>query len=185
MTKTIKTLLVVPSILLLSVSSLAFADSGARTYDYHIGDAFLTSLDPSFGPAVAMAPSGDKVEIVGTGTLDIHAKSVTGGGTFIHKNSSGVVVTGTWTALELLSFHSYGSGVVQGLPATFEGGQALLRIHLSPAGGGAGFDAVLQIHCELGDKIPSGVHEGIRLNVPGIINFNQEVSGATVYIRTS
>lgn len=182
----ISVLLISISLLILPMAPSVFADSGARTYDYHLGDAFLTALDPSFGPDVAMAPNGDTVTVEGTGTFSIHAKSVSGGGTFTHKDKNGNVLgTGTWSALQLLSFHSYGNGTPQGLPPEFEGGQLIMRVHLSPDADGPGFDAILQVHCELGDHIPAGVHEGIRLNVPGVANFNQEVSGATVYVRTS
>lgn len=164
---------------------MAVADSGAREYDYHIGDAFLTAIDPSFGPAIAKAPNGDTVEIVGTGTLGIHAKSVTGGGTVVHKDSDGNVIgSASWEATELLSFHSYGSGSAQGLPEEFEGGKAVIRVHIAVDGGGPEFDGILQVDCVLGDKVPGGAAEGVRLNVPGVANFNQEVSGATLFVRT-
>ena len=84
--------------------------------------------------------------------------------------------------MELLSFHSYGSGAAQGLPEEFEGGQALILVHINPDAGGPGFDAVLQVDCLLGDKIPSGAEEGIRLNVKGGLNFNKEVSGFTIFV---
>jgi len=111
------------------------------------------------------------------------SKSASGAGNFTHKNAGGsVLASGTWTALDLLSFHSFGSGAVQGLPANFEDGKALLRVHLSPAAGGT-FDAILRITCHLGDKIPSSSEEGIRLNVQGGLNFTDEAGGNTLFIR--
>ena len=162
----------------------ASADSGSATYVYLIGTDFLCGLEPSACPDVASAPNGDTLEMTGQGTLSIHPKAVTGAGNFTHKDAAGnVLASGTWTATELLSFHSYGSGAAQGLPPELEGGKALIRVHLSPAAGGAGFDAILRVTCELGDKIPAGAAEGVRLNVQGGLNFNKEVSGENLFIR--
>jgi hypothetical protein len=163
----------------------ARADSGARTYDFLIASDFLCGLEPSACPAIAMAENGDTVEITGAGTFTIHPDTVHGGGSFAHKDAAGhVLFTGTWTAVEVLSFHSYGSGAVQGLPQEFEGGQLMLRVLMDPGEpGGARFPAILWVHCLLGDKIPQGSEEGIRLNVPGVLNFQQTVSGFTLFIR--
>jgi hypothetical protein len=161
----------------------AIADSGQRDYQVLLGAGALCSLDPNFCPTVAMAPNGDVVEFSGTGTFNIRSKVASGAGNFTHKNAAGnVLASGTWIAVELLSFHSFGSGAVQGLPANFEGGKALLRVRLSPAGGGA-LDAILRVTCHLGDKIPASAEEGIRLNVQGVINFTEEAGGNTLFIR--
>ena len=167
----------------LGASSVA-ADSGSANYVYLIGTEPLCGLDPSACPDVARAANGDTIDMTGSGTLSIHPKSVSGGGDFVHKDAAGNVLgSGTWTATELLSFHSYGSAAVQGLPSEFEGGKAMIRVHLSPAAGGAGFDAILRVTCLLGDKIPASAEEGVRLAVQGILNFNKEVSGFTLFIR--
>lgn len=144
-----------------------------------------------------MAPNGDTVELTGSGTLTIHPKSVTGGGTAVHKNRAGSVLgTARWEAVELLSFTSYGS---QGdLPPDFEGGLALIRVHLRPdSAPRLVFDGVLQVHCLVGafpanaayrlGHPPGGVEEGIRLAVSraGSLNFNEQVSGFTIFIRTN
>jgi hypothetical protein len=172
------------ALLLLSLSaSQAVADSGQRGYQFLLGAGALCSLNPSFCPTVAMAPNGDVVEFSGTGTFDLRSKVASGAGTFTHKNAAGsVLASGTWVAVELLSFHSFGSGAAQGLPTNFEGGKALLRVRLSPAGGGA-LDAIVRVTCDLGDKIPAASEEGIRLNVPGISNFTEEAGGNTLFIR--
>src|SRR5262245_9311266 len=102
----------------------AVADSGARDYQFLFGAGARCMLNPTFCPTLALAPNGDIIEFTGTGTFSIHPKSVSGAGNFIHRNAAGTVLaSGTWTAVDLLSFHSYGSGAVQGLPANFEGGK--------------------------------------------------------------
>src|SRR5712692_196312 len=71
-------------------ASLGAVDqSAAATYNWHAGDAFLIALNPAFGPAVAEASNGERVELKGTGTLGIHPNSATGGGTFVHRNAAG------------------------------------------------------------------------------------------------
>ena len=167
--------LIVSSFSLLASVAPASAQSATATFNYLVGSASR--------PDVARAPSGDTISMSGSGTLSIHPDSVTGSGSFTHKDASGTVkATGMWTALQLLSFVSYGSS--PGLPPTFEGGKALVLIHLSPSAGGSGFDAVLRITCLVGSPPPSA-DEGIRLNVQDVINFNREVSGFTLFIRTS
>lgn len=168
---------------------VSFASHNSGMYDWHVGDAFLTAVDPSFGPTVSSARNGDTIEVVGTGTMTVQTgrDEVTGGGTFVHKDSDGDVIgQGTWTAERLLSFRSYGNGVPQELPENFFGGRTRMRIHLAPGGGGEGFDGILEIDCILGDKIPSSAKEGIELNVFGSApNFREEVSGATLFVKTS
>lgn len=162
----------------------AWADSGAATLEYLIGTGFLCDLAPSACPNVARAANGDTLEMTGEGTLSIHPKAVTGGGEFTHKDAEGNVLGGgTWTATKLLSFHSYGSGAAQGFPPETEGGKAEIQVHLTPALGGPGFDAILRVTCELGDKIPASAVDGVRLNIQGVLNFNEEVSGFTLFIR--
>lgn len=169
--------------------TVAFASHNNGTYDWHVGDAFLTAVDPSFGPTVSSARNGDTIEVVGTGTMTIQTgrDEVTGGGTFVHKDSDGNVIgQGTWTAERLLSFQSYGNGVPQGLPENFFGGRTRMRVHLAPDGGGEGFEAILKIDCAIGDKIPASAKEGIELNIfGGAPNFREEASGATLFVKTS
>jgi hypothetical protein len=155
------------------------------TFAYHIGDALIESL--GFPPGnQAMAENGDVLTVIGTGTFDVAARSATGGGTFVHKNSGGMTVgSGTWAATELLTFQSYGNAVPQGLPPTFFGGRVALKVLLTPiANPSVHLPAILQIECALGNTPPSAV-EGIRLNGQDVINFNKTVpeSGANVYIK--
>ena len=177
--------LIVFGLFLLVRGAPVSAQSATVTYNYLAGSGLLCSLPspPPPCPDVASAPNGDTVTIAGKGTLSIHPDSVTGGGTFIHKSASGTVRgKGTWTAQKLLSFVSYGTAPP--FPSTFEGGKALISVHLSPSTGGAGFEGVLRITCLVGSP-PAGAHEGVRLDVQDVINFNKEVSGDTLFIRTS
>ncbi|MBI4035884.1 hypothetical protein HY383_02960 [Candidatus Daviesbacteria bacterium] len=178
MIRLIKKFLITFAILLALLSlfsGVAFARAGTVNYEYHIGDNFLGVVH---GPTVVRASNGDTIEITGSGILSVHNKSVSGGGTFVHKDSSGNVLgNGTWTAVQLLSFKSYGNGVPQGTPEEFEGGLALIRVHLSP-----GFDAIMQVDCLLGNP-PAGAEEGVRLAIQGVLNFNKEISGETLYVR--
>ncbi len=153
----------------------ASAAGPSATYHYLIGTGFLCTLGPDVCPDIAMAPNGDMVEITGAGTLGVHPKSVTGGGTFKHKNAAGAVLgMGTWSAEELISFKSFGQNGT--FPAGFSGGVARILIHLSP-----GFDAILEVDCDLHTN-PPGHEEGVRLNVPGVIHFNKKVSGGNIFI---
>jgi hypothetical protein len=165
------------------VGTLAAHETG--TFAYHVGDAFIETLGFPAGNK-ARADNGDVVTIIGTGTFDFAAKSATGGGTFVHKTSSGAVVgSGTWAAIGVLDFQSYGNAVPQGLPPTFFGGRVMLTTLLTPsANPSAHLPAILQIECALG-KVPGGAVEGVRLNVQDVINFNKTVpeSGANLYIK--
>ena len=138
------------------------------SYQYLVGVEGLAS------PDVAMAAGGDRIETTGQGTFTLHSKSITGSGSFTLNAPDGTILaSGTWTATQLLSFNSYGGPA--GTP--FEGGLALIEVHLS-----TGPDAVLELDCLVGSPPPSG-HEGIRLAVEGGPNFNQQVSGETLFIR--
>jgi hypothetical protein len=157
---------------------------GPATYDWHAGDAFLAGLNPAFAPAKAMAPNGDIIELSGTGTLSVFPKAVTGGGTFTHKDADGNVIgSGDWTATALVSFQDYGASPVAGFPADFRAGNALIRVHLTAAGGAVQLDGTLRITCHLPETdVPGGFVEGVRLEVDRALNFNQEAGGATLFI---
>ncbi len=163
-------------------ANITSADSGSASFQYLVGSGLVCGLDPTACPDIASAANGDSIEISGQGTLSIHPKTVTGTGTFVHKDLTGAILaTGIWTAEQLLSFDSYGTS--PGLPPNFEGGLALILVHLSPDTGGPGFDAVLQVNCGVG-KAPKG-HSGdfAKLAVQQGVNFNTPVSGFTLYIR--
>lgn len=164
----------------------AAADSGARTYTWLLASDFLCGLAPDARgpacPAISIAANGDTIELSGSGTLSIHPTAVSGGGVFTHTFVGGGSISGSWVATELLSFHSYGSGAAQGFPPDFEGGLALVRVQLS-VGGTPVAEGVMQIDCTLGEHIPADAEDGARLAVAGALNFNEEISGFTVFIR--
>ena len=163
----------------LSVPHVSAApDTTARTY--LIATDVLCVLFPSECPAIARADNGDTVEITGMGTFTPHPKLATGAGTFVHKSPGGAVIaSGTWEALELISFKSYGTSAL--FPATFEGGRATLRILLSVSGTPVS-EGVLQVDCLVGNP-PAGAVEGVRLVVQAFdFNFNKEVSGVTLFL---
>jgi len=167
-------------LLLVSLSAISVsADSGSASYDYLIGTALCP--DPEC-VAVARADDGDTIEIAGAGTLSIHPKSVSGGGTFTHHFAGGGSGSGTWTATELLSFNEYHCFFEAGL-GVICGGRVLIRVHLVAAGGSPQADAILEMTCILGGKAPASAVEGIRLAIQDGLNFNQELGGLDLFIK--
>lgn len=143
---------------------------------------------------MAEEPNGDTVTVRGTGRFDKDADSATGGGTFVYKSANGTVLgSGTWTATGLVTFQFFGCGSLHGSPrpATVCGGRVLLNVHLvgNEAGSPLAADGMLTVICEAGNppdgRIPEGMMEGSKLNIPGLSNFNEQVSGNTVFIRAT
>lgn len=154
--------------------------AGEGVIDFPALDGLLCDLGIPC-PDVATASNGDTIVIEGHGTLSVHPKSVTGGGTFTHNFAEGSG-SGTWEAIELLSFKSYGSNVPGGLPASFEAGKAIIRVHL--VAGEMEAHGILTVGCLLGGPSePGGAFEGVRLNLQGGPNFNKPDVGATLFIR--
>ena len=136
----------------------------------------------------ALAPNGDTVAITGEGEFSMFPKSIEAAGTFTHRNAEGIVLaTGTWTAVALLDYQSYGCGVVFGtpIPANFCGGKVKMNVLLTPDGTSLQIPGQLTVLCVIGDHRPRSAAEGVRLNVPGIVNFNEATGGDNVYIRLS
>ncbi|HEV2138923.1 MAG TPA: hypothetical protein VGR53_08775 [Nitrososphaerales archaeon] len=168
--------------------SLSFANVSSANGDpkrqYLVGTGFLCNIAPSFCPDVAKASNGDTVTISGSGTFNAASMHATGSGSFVHRGSTGTIKGfGTWTAEKLVSWTPGGFSTAGGLlPSGSEGGIAVLKVHISPATGGAGFTALLTILCGLNTP---GVEEGINLNVVGVINFDSLPSnhGNTLFIQ--
>jgi hypothetical protein len=136
---------------------------------------------------VTQASNGDRIALQGRGTLGIHPKSATGGGTFTHTNAAGTVLgSGVWAVTELLSFQSYGPPS-PGFPVpNASAGKAQFRVVFTPAGTTLTLGGIMDVECILpGSAAPGGTVEGVRVVVPGVANFNQPVSGGTLFIRTS
>lgn len=163
----------------------AAAASGSATFTYLAGTGILCGLGPSACPDVARADNGDTIAITGIGSISVHPKSASGGGTFTHTFTGGSV-SGTWTATQLLSFVDYGSGT-DGFGPPLHAGNALIAVNLI-VGGTVVHTGILEVTCRLpgaGGPSEMGKEEGVRLNVQDAINFNQKVSGFTVFIQTS
>lgn len=174
-TKSMKVFLFSLSVLCLSTSAQQASAEPAvsATFQYLAASDFLC---PDNCPDISGADNGDTVEIRGKGTLSTNPASVSGGGTFTHKDSAGSVLeSGSWTARTLISFVPYDSLAVIGLPNIF-GGKAVIRVELS-----TGLNAILTIDCAIFS--PLGHTEGVTLNIQDVINFNKEISGETLFIK--
>ena len=162
----------------------AAAASGSATFTFFAGAGPVCGLEADACPAVAKAANGDTIAIRGTGSISVHPNSASGGGTFKHTFSGGSV-SGTWTATGLLSYVDYGSGT-DGFGPPLHAGNALIRVNLL-VGGTVVHTGILEVTCRLpgaGGPSEMGQGEGVRLNVQDAINFNDKVSGLTVFIQT-
>ena len=161
------------------------AASPAIKWTYHVGDAYLASLDPTFSPDVAMASNGDTFTLTGTGTYNPGGPA-TGGGTFVHADPSGATRHfGTWTAVNVLSYTDFGNGVVNGFPRSFHGGILVLAVTIAPTDvPGLVRSGTLTITCVIGDSVPAGAEEGFTAAIPGVITFGEPVSGNTLFVLT-
>lgn len=159
-----------------------FAQSGTEIYELVM-----------FAPNMGRAPNGDEVAVLGNGTFQVNPKDVTASGTFTHTDSDGNVLgSGTWEATQLISYVSYGCGVVAFtdpdiiLPPNFCGGALKLRVLLTTPVGV--FDGILTVFCIIGPNPPTPhstpTGEGVTLDVPGLINFNHTADGGNVFVRT-
>jgi len=124
----------------------------------------------------AMAPDGSTITMTGHGTLMAGPESsATGGGTF--KNSAGV--SGTWTALAVEGFVSYGTRLPGSNfpPPPATGGMTKLRVALSN-----GQTGVLTIFCVIGSP-PPPVMEGINLVLGGGVSseYTMQDGGNTIF----
>ncbi len=158
----------------------ASADSGHCDYQYLLASGSLCDLEETACSDIAMAPNGDTIDISGEGTLNIHSKGVTGGGSFTHHTPVGPI-SGTWAANQLLGFHEFGCGGGP-FPPNFCGGHVLMSVTLS-VGGTPVHNGTLEFDCVIG-KPPAGFEEGVRLAVRGGLNFNEKLSGDTLLIKS-
>lgn len=181
--------LLAASLLLVALAPTASAKSETANFDFLVASGPLCGLDPLACPAIAAASNGETIEVTGSGAISVHPMSASGGGSFVHRDALGVMIAeGNWTVDGLISFHSYGSGAAQGLPEDFWGGQATLAVTFTV--GTVNIPGVLVVDCELG-KVPGGAAEGVTVlvtrspSVPHAVNFNESVSGLTVFINTT
>jgi len=164
----VATMVVVAALLSLAFASQSALANRGGTRTYIVGTdppcTIVPEVPPELAcPAISMADNGDTIDVAGAGTFNPTTRAADGGGTLTHKDAANAVVgSGTWTALRVLGFHSYGTDTIAGM--LLEGGQVLLRVRLVAGGGAIVLDAVLQIDCEIG-KVPPGATEGMRLTV--------------------
>ena len=169
-------------LLTLSISGVATASNNPKR-EFFAGAGFICSISSTFCPDVATAANGDTVTLAGTGWFINNPSSrAMGSGSFVHRDSSGNILGfGTWTALELVSFTPGGFSTLGGvLPQGSEGGSAVIKVHISPATGGAGFTALLTVNCALAT---AGVDEGIHLDVIGGPSFDTSSGGNTLFVQ--
>jgi len=183
---------VVRKLLALPILGLCLILVGAGTagatpskYDSHAGDGFGGIESPD----VASAPDGATITIQSTGAFHVTSgKASSTLGTFVHRAADGSPVgSGSFAITGLRSFASFGCGVAGGqtIPSNLCGGHAEFSIHVigHPAAGGTEeFDAVFTVTCVVGDHVPPGTEEGVTFDVPGLISFDQPVSGETVFV---
>lgn len=143
-------------------------------------------------PNGAKAPNGDRLRVQctfglgGCGTFTTKDKAVNLSGTFIHTDSGGAVIgAGTWVSTQLISYESYGCGVVDfdgpggappvTIPPFICGGA--LKVGVVLTAGTQQAEGILTIFCIVGENPPDShdelSEEGVTLNVPGLINFNE------------
>ncbi len=178
------------SLLVVSVLAVSSATAGTpERFRFHVSNAFIQS-----GTAItqtgarAQADNLDFVRITGRGKFNPSEGTASGGGAFAHTDENGALVGfGTWTATGVRDFEFYGCGG-EGLPSNFCGGLLTLDVHLKGINvtlGAAAFDGVLVISCLVGPGVPVGAEEGITLDIPGAINFDDlvpEDGGLTLFV---
>ncbi len=170
-------------IVLAMVPGLASA-APALKWSYHAGDGFGGIVSPDMAKATSGDFVGDTITLTAAGTFNPGGPA-TGGGTFVHTAADGTMVRamGTWTAVAVVSYETFGNAVLQGLSNKLFGGQLVLAIHLVSSDGRA-LDGTLTVNCLLGTP-PAGLDEGITLSVPALpVTFDMSVHGQTVFVLT-
>jgi hypothetical protein len=184
--------LVVAFPLMAGTASARNDDEQVTEFDVHVGDVFLFSRGGSLGD-VARASNGDTIEVIFTGKIDAEDGQAGGTGGFQHFDKSGKLLEfGTFKATRLISFTDFGlpsPPLPPQFPATSHGGSSLIAVRAvgHPASNPAltsKFDATLEVDCMLGN-FPPGFEEGINLAVTNGLNFNEKVSGVTLYVAES
>ena len=153
---------------------------------------------PTPCPDAAKTSSGETMEITGEGTLRLNdkkrgrkkgRKSATGGGSYRHLDKDGAVIDiGTWTVKRLIRFEDSGPDLTSGCcPERWRAGDALFKVELVSDDTGMKTDGVLRLGCQLPENKPAGSIEGIRIDIPGVGNFDMapdpDPMRSTLFIR--
>jgi len=134
-------------------------------------------------------PTGDTVDLTGSGEANVDERTAAGGGTFVHKHGDTVVASGVYVVTGFNSFQNLGgslapTGLTDGIGhiAAATAGILSLNIRGFTASGGT-VDAVLEVFCNL-PGAPPGTLEGIALTVspaPGLTFHFTPSSGFTLF----
>lgn len=137
-----------------------------------LGGAAATTTALPGGTDVGLdASTGDTLELTGSGIVKPDSGDVTGGGTFVHKNSGGTVLAhGFYVATGFVSwepragtFPAPNDGV--GHLSQASAGVLVLDVQAYPDGGPlGGISGVLTIHCHFPDT-PEEDEEGFELTI--------------------
>ena len=137
-----------------------------------LGGAGATTTALPGGTDVGLdASTGDTLELTGSGIVKPDSGDVTGGGTFVHKNSAGTVLAhGFYVATGFVSWEARAGT----FPAPNDGvghlsqasaGVLVLDVQAYPDGGPpGGISGVLTIHCHFPDT-PEEDEEGFALTI--------------------
>src|SRR6266446_856201 len=83
----------------------ARAEEQISEFDVHVGDAFIFGTSPFRLGDVSLASTGESIEVIFTGRIDVVDQGATGMGAFQHRDNSGQVSDfGTFKAKHLISF---------------------------------------------------------------------------------
>jgi len=162
---------------------VVLADSASHTY--------LLVADAA---NIGIAPNGDRVQVTCEatdglcGTFGVNPKSIVASGEFHHFDANGnLLAMGTWTATQLISYHSYGCGEVFGnpIPPDLCGGAVkFMATFDTPIGQLTG---TITVFCVVGPMAPASIEhafdEGVTVDVPGIVNFNHPGGGDNIYVQ--
>lgn len=129
----------------------------------------LGALD---APAMGKASNGMTVSVSGAGGFREKGKAAYGGGEYYSDDP--MIGAGTWTANQLSTFESYGNDGDGSV-----GGRVIVSVTLN-SNSGKKFQAMLQMQNCIGNS-PTSCAEGVRLDIKGGLNFNEEICGPVTF----
>ena len=123
-------------------------------------------------------PTGDTVELTGSGEFTPGIGNAAGGGTFVHKHSDGTEVAhGVWVVTGFASWRPGGGSfpLTDGIGEVAEASAGIVALHvrLFPEGVESSLNATLEVHCVL-PGASFDTEEGIRLTVGSLFVFEQD-----------
>ena len=133
-------------------------------------------------------PTGDTVELTGSGEFTPGIGNAAGGGTFVHKHSDGTEVAhGVWVVTGFATWRPGGGSLpsilTDGIGEITETSAGIVALHvrLVPEGGESSLNAILEVHCHL-PGASFDTEEGIRLIVgPFVFDQDPVLHGVTLF----